>query len=155
MNVPKEIGHLVLNVTDVKKSTIFYRDVVGFRVFRYRPDGKGTFFTCGVVHHNLAQGGSACGSCPPPAFSSVSFLYLNGRLFRRLYHRLGEYPIAFQFSSVHPVNSFKGCGLQSEPIKLFSDVNFPKVVQKRLMVFVAPWEITPLDSIVVSPGVHP
>jgi len=54
MNVPKEIGHLVLNVTDVKKSTIFYRDVVGFRVFRYRPDGKGTFFTCGVVHHNLA-----------------------------------------------------------------------------------------------------
>ena len=54
MSVPKEIGHLVLNVTDVERSTKFYRDVVGFEVCRYRPDGTGTFLTCGVVHHNLA-----------------------------------------------------------------------------------------------------
>ena len=54
MSVPKEIGHVVLNVSDVEKSTAFYRDVVGFQVARYRPDGSGTFFTCGVVHHNLA-----------------------------------------------------------------------------------------------------
>jgi catechol 2,3-dioxygenase-like lactoylglutathione lyase family enzyme len=34
MSVPKEIGHLVLNVTDVERSTKFYRDVVGFKVSR-------------------------------------------------------------------------------------------------------------------------
>src|SRR5438128_11342761 len=54
MSVPKEIGHIVLNVTDVERSTRFYRDVVGFQVSRYRPDGSGAFLTCGVVHHNLA-----------------------------------------------------------------------------------------------------
>ena len=54
MSVPQEIGHLVLNVTDVARSTAFYRDVVGFQVARYRPNGTGAFLTCGVVHHNLA-----------------------------------------------------------------------------------------------------
>ena len=54
MSVPKEIGHIVLNVTDVERSTAFYRDVVGFQVSRYRPDGSGAFLTCGLVHHNLA-----------------------------------------------------------------------------------------------------
>ena len=54
MSVPKEIGHIVLNVSDVERSTTFYRDVVGFKVARYRPDGSGAFLTCGVVHHNLA-----------------------------------------------------------------------------------------------------
>src|SRR5262245_15053924 len=54
MSVPREIGHLVLNVTDVERSTQFYRDVVGFQVSRFRPDGSGAFLTCGVVHHNLA-----------------------------------------------------------------------------------------------------
>jgi catechol 2,3-dioxygenase len=53
-SVPKEIGHLVLNVTDVERSTKFYRDVVGFQVSRFRPDGAAAFLTCGVVHHNLA-----------------------------------------------------------------------------------------------------
>jgi catechol 2,3-dioxygenase len=51
---PKEIGHVVLNVTDVERSTKFYRDVVGFQVSRYRPDGTGAFLTCGIIHHNLA-----------------------------------------------------------------------------------------------------
>ena len=54
MSVPKEIGHLVLNVTDVQRSTEFYRDVVGFQVSRIRPDWTGAFLTCGIVHHNLA-----------------------------------------------------------------------------------------------------
>jgi len=53
-SVPKEIGHLVLNVSDVARSTAFYRDVVGFQVARYGPDGNRNFLTCGVMHHNLA-----------------------------------------------------------------------------------------------------
>jgi catechol 2,3-dioxygenase len=54
MSQPKTIGHLVLNVTDVERSTKFYRDVVGFQLARYRPNGTGAFLTCGAVHHNLA-----------------------------------------------------------------------------------------------------
>lgn len=54
MSAPKEIGHLVLNVSNCARSTAFYRDVVGFQVSRYVPGGKRTFLTCGVVHHNLA-----------------------------------------------------------------------------------------------------
>ncbi len=54
MSNPKEIGHLVLNVSDVARSTAFYRDVVGFQVARYAPDGNRTFLTCGEMHHNLA-----------------------------------------------------------------------------------------------------
>jgi len=53
-SVPREIGHVVLNVTDVERSTRFYRDVVGFQVSRFRPDGSAAFLTCGIVHHNLA-----------------------------------------------------------------------------------------------------
>ena len=51
---PREIGHLVLNVSDVLRSTKFYRDVVGFQVSRFRPDGAAAFLTCGIAHHNLA-----------------------------------------------------------------------------------------------------
>jgi catechol 2,3-dioxygenase len=65
MSVPKEIGHLVLNVSDVERSTKFYRDVVGFQVSRYRPDGSGAFLTCGVVHHNLALFKAPEGAQPP------------------------------------------------------------------------------------------
>jgi catechol 2,3-dioxygenase len=64
MSVPREIGHLVLNVTDVERSTRFYRDLVGFQVSRYRPDGTGAFLTCGVVHHNLALFKAPPGSQP-------------------------------------------------------------------------------------------
>ena len=54
MSKPRTIGHLVLNVADVERSTKFYHDVVGFEVARMRPDRSGAFLTCGVVHHNLA-----------------------------------------------------------------------------------------------------
>ena len=54
MSVPREMGHVVLNVSDVEKSTRFYRDVVGFQVSRHRSDWTAAFLTCGVVHHNLA-----------------------------------------------------------------------------------------------------
>jgi catechol-2,3-dioxygenase len=36
MSVPKEIGHIVLNVTDVERSTLFYRDVVGLNHFAFK-----------------------------------------------------------------------------------------------------------------------
>lgn len=65
MSAPKEIGHLVLNVSDCARSTAFYRDVVGFQVARYGPDGKRTFLTCGVAHHNLALFEAPAGAARP------------------------------------------------------------------------------------------
>lgn len=64
MSVPREIGHLVLNVSNCERSTAFYRDVVGFQVARYVPGGKRTFLTCGVVHHNLALFEAPAGTPP-------------------------------------------------------------------------------------------
>lgn len=61
---PREIGHIVLNVTDVERSTRFYRDVVGFQVSRFRPDRSAAFLTCGIAHHNLALFRAPAGARP-------------------------------------------------------------------------------------------
>src|ERR687896_305576 len=54
MAKPKRIGHLVLNVKDVEASTKFYTEILGFEISLQRPDGSGTFLTCGKIHHDLA-----------------------------------------------------------------------------------------------------
>lgn len=64
MSIPREIGHLVLNVSDVARSTAFYRDVVGFQVSRYGADGNRNFLTCGTMHHNLALFKAPAGAQP-------------------------------------------------------------------------------------------
>jgi catechol 2,3-dioxygenase len=64
MSKPKEIGHLVLNVTDIDRSVAFYCDVVGFQQSRYTP-AVGAFLTCGVIHHNLALFKASADSPPP------------------------------------------------------------------------------------------
>lgn len=50
--VPHKLGHVAFHVTDVKKATQFYCDVLGFRV----SDWMGDFFSflrCGVDHHTI------------------------------------------------------------------------------------------------------
>ena len=49
---PKRVGHLVLNVKHVGKSTQFYTEVLGFQVALQKKDA--TFLTCGKIHHDLA-----------------------------------------------------------------------------------------------------
>jgi len=49
---PKRVGHLVLNVSNVKASTDFYTNVLGFEIALERE--MGTFLTCGKIHHDLA-----------------------------------------------------------------------------------------------------
>ena len=48
----KRVGHLVLNVKNVQKSTQFYTEVLGFEVALQKKDA--TFLTCGKIHHDLA-----------------------------------------------------------------------------------------------------
>ncbi len=52
----KQVGHLVLNVKDVKASTKFYpakfyTDVLGLEISVQRPTA--TFLTCREIHHDL------------------------------------------------------------------------------------------------------
>jgi catechol 2,3-dioxygenase len=47
------VGHVVLKVRDLERSTAFYRDVLGLKeVARYR--GQMVFFSAGENHHDLA-----------------------------------------------------------------------------------------------------
>jgi catechol 2,3-dioxygenase len=90
---PKEIGHLVINVTDVDKSVEFYRDVVGFEITRYRP-GIGAFMSCGVIHHNLALS-KASPDAPRPQKGQVglnhfAFKVENYETLQRAYDRFLE-----------------------------------------------------------------
>ena len=63
MPKPKRVGHLVLNVRDVEKSTKFYTDVLGFEMSLARP-GFGSFLTCGKIHHDLALFQAKEGAAP-------------------------------------------------------------------------------------------
>ena len=54
---PKRVGHLVLNVKNIRTSTLFYTEVLGFDIsLKRKQEGSwmGTFLTCGKIPHDLA-----------------------------------------------------------------------------------------------------
>jgi catechol-2,3-dioxygenase len=48
------LGHIVLNVADLKKSERFYRSVLGLRVSARNRQTKMTFLSYGREHHDIA-----------------------------------------------------------------------------------------------------
>ncbi len=48
------LGHVVLNVRDLKKSERFYRDVLGMEVSGRNPRTKMSFLSFGAEHHDIA-----------------------------------------------------------------------------------------------------
>src|SRR3954469_20579890 len=48
------LGHIVLNVADLKKSERFYRSVLGLEVSARNNDTKMTFLSYGREHHDVA-----------------------------------------------------------------------------------------------------
>ncbi|HEY7712964.1 MAG TPA: VOC family protein [Candidatus Binatia bacterium] len=48
------LGHIVLNVADLKKSERFYREILGLQVSARNRDTKMTFLSYGKEHHDLA-----------------------------------------------------------------------------------------------------
>ncbi len=48
------LGHVVLNVRDVKKSERFYRDILGMAVSGRNPRTKMSFLSFGREHHDIA-----------------------------------------------------------------------------------------------------
>jgi catechol 2,3-dioxygenase len=50
----RTLGHIVLNVRDLKKSENFYRSVLGLRVSARNLESKMTFLSFGREHHDIA-----------------------------------------------------------------------------------------------------
>jgi catechol-2,3-dioxygenase len=48
------LGHIVLNVADLRKSEHFYRTILGLKVSARNRDTKMTFMSYGREHHDLA-----------------------------------------------------------------------------------------------------
>ena len=48
------LGHIVLNVADLKKSERFYRSILGLKVSARNLDTKMTFMSYGREHHDIA-----------------------------------------------------------------------------------------------------
>ena len=48
------LGHIVLNVADLKKSELFYRSILGLKVSARNLNTKMTFMSYGKEHHDIA-----------------------------------------------------------------------------------------------------
>jgi catechol 2,3-dioxygenase-like lactoylglutathione lyase family enzyme len=61
----RKLGHIVLQVSDLEKSTAFYTQVLGFKVSDVYPEemmpGGMVFLRCNTDHHCLALVGAAAG----------------------------------------------------------------------------------------------
>jgi catechol 2,3-dioxygenase-like lactoylglutathione lyase family enzyme len=75
-NITK-IGHVVLNVADVERSTRFYTEVMGFKVSDVYTDeiapGGMVFFRCNGDHHGIAVVGSMADESPAVELNHVAF----------------------------------------------------------------------------------
>jgi catechol 2,3-dioxygenase-like lactoylglutathione lyase family enzyme len=75
-NITK-IGHVVLNCTDLERSTRFYTEVLGFRVSDvYTKDvapGGMVFMRCAADHHGVALVGSMPGESPAIELNHMAF----------------------------------------------------------------------------------
>lgn len=75
-NIDK-IGHVVLNVADVERSTRFYTEVMGFKVSDVYTDdiapGGMVFFRCNADHHGIAVVGSMPGESPAIELNHIAF----------------------------------------------------------------------------------
>lgn len=102
---PKRIGHLVLNVKDVETSEKFYTEVLGFEIALKRPDGSGTFLTCGEIHHDLALFKAPEDAAPvTPNGLGLNHFAVQLESFealKELHTRLGEYGVPVQRTVDH------------------------------------------------------
>ena len=105
---PQEIGHVVLRVRDLARSTAFYEGILGFRKIGEIP-GRMAFFTAtGANHHDLAL--QAVGpNAPTPGPGAVGLYHIAVRLpsddhVRRAYHKLVDAGAEVVGSSDHGVS---------------------------------------------------
>jgi len=72
-----KIGHVVLMVTDLRRSVEFYTGVLGFRVSDVYPEtmmkGRMVFMRCAADHHGVALVGAAPGASPQHELHHMAF----------------------------------------------------------------------------------
>ena len=73
----RKLGHVVLQVLDVRRSVAFYTQVLGFKVSDVYPDsmmaGKMVFMRCNPDHHGIALVGNAFGESERVELHHVAF----------------------------------------------------------------------------------
>src|SRR4051794_154746 len=74
----RKLGHVVLWVSDIKRSVDFYTDVLNMRVSDWdkRPDREMVFLNCCGDHHTVALFSRPGGEMPPPEFLQLSHFAL-------------------------------------------------------------------------------
>ncbi|HEY1301880.1 MAG TPA: VOC family protein [Stellaceae bacterium] len=72
-----KIGHVVLNVRDVERSTRFYTEVLGFRISDVYPEemvpGGMVFLRCNPDHHGIALVGSLKAASASTELNHIAF----------------------------------------------------------------------------------
>ncbi len=73
----RKIGHVVLKVRDIERSTAFYTEVLGFRVSDVYPDsmmpGRMVFMRCNADHHGVALVGGRTGDADNSELDHMAF----------------------------------------------------------------------------------
>ena len=105
MPKPRRVGHIVLNVRDVEASTKFYKEVLGFEISVERPEGLGTFLTCGKIHHDIALFLAAPDAAPvSPGGLGLNHIALQVQDFDTLtefYHHLQDTGVEIDHTTDH------------------------------------------------------
>jgi catechol 2,3-dioxygenase-like lactoylglutathione lyase family enzyme len=97
-----KLGHVVLNVRDVERSTRFYTEVLGFAVSDVYPDemvpGGMVFLRCNTDHHGIALVGSLKEPAVNAELNHLAFEVATLDEVVRAYHHLRRHEVTIDFA---------------------------------------------------------
>ncbi len=102
------IGHVHLKVSDLERSLVFYRDVLGFEITQ-RFGTQAAFLSTGGYHHHIGLNSwESAGGQPPPAGATglyhTAILYPTRALLAEALRRVLAAGIKFEGASDHGVS---------------------------------------------------
>jgi catechol 2,3-dioxygenase len=102
----RKLGHVVLKVRDVQKSTAFYTRALGLKVASEQKEWGAVFLSVGEQHHDLALFQLASGETPTPAQPGLHHMAWQLGSFAELqaaYRELRELGITVEATIAHNV----------------------------------------------------